>query len=597
MSVRSRLRDAGAGEMWAGQIDQSGVECVVRRVRLAPDPVLRSAALGAARTLAELEHPHLVPILAVVPTPDGLALLTEPVVGAVSLARLLTARGNLDPGEVVTVGLPIAQALAAAHAAGLVHGRLEREDILLEPTGRPVLVGLGVASLAEAARPDPIAPGAAAADVHDLATLLLESMREATGPDAAAVAVAVATALIDDPMRRPAAGDLASALARSATPLPVRFAGDAHSARQSGPPTAQTLPRIDRVDPAAAGSRDLPVDPPRDTPDPGDARPRLLAGARLDPPPDDADEPETTAPRRGVTGATAVDARELLDSLPPPPRRSTSPRRSPRATGRPSGSAPSGAPTARPGGSSPVDSLLDTPSGPGASPDSKPSAGQGATAKRPARPADGRRTPRRIGARRRRWLLPATAGVGLFAVVVAAVLLLTSPPKDQATESAGGSPRPTASAAGAAGTAPARDPTASPVANQTPEQIWRGVLAALNTARSRAFEQAQESLLAESDAPGSEAYNADVALMRQVVAQKAHTSPLRTDIVALEVREDGADRTVLRVTDRLQAYDYLDAQGKLLQHQAAREPEQHDLVLVRTQSGWRVSQTLDVTSG
>jgi len=184
--------------------------------------------------------------------------------------------------------------------------------------------------------------------------------------------------------------------------------------------------------------------------------------------------------------------------------------------------------------------------------------------------------------------------VGLFAVVVAAVLLLTSPPKKGASEPAGSAPRATAPAATGA---PGQGPTASPVANQTPEQIWRGVLAGLNTARSRAFEQAQESLLAESDAPGSDAYNADVGLIRQVVARNAHSSPLRTDIVALEVRSDGAERTVLRVTDRLQAYDYLDAKGQPLQHQPARPPAQHDLVLVRTQSGWRVSQTLDVPAG
>ncbi|WP_462202469.1 protein kinase, partial [Frankia sp. CcWB3] len=301
--MRSRLRDAGSGELWSGQFDQSGIECVVRRVRLAPDPVLRSAAVIAARALVDLEHPHLVPVVAVLPTAEGLALITEPVVGGVSLARLLAARGDLDPGEVVTIGLPIAQALAAAHAVGVVHGRLGREDILLEPNGRPVLIGLGAAALADAARPDPIPPEAASADVHDLATLLLGAMREATGPDAAAVAVAVATAMIDDPRRRPSALELAASLARSATPLPVRLAGGGEpgGAARRGPSPTETLPVIPRVDP------------------PGDPAP----------------------PDRTITGATAVDAAELLDSLPPPPRRSTrattNPRKAARGGGRGAG--------------------------------------------------------------------------------------------------------------------------------------------------------------------------------------------------------------------------------------------------------------------
>ncbi|MCL9798346.1 serine/threonine protein kinase, partial [Frankia sp. AgKG'84/4] len=162
-----------------------------------------------------------------------------------------------------------------------------------------------------------------------------------------------------------------------------------------------------------------------------------------------------------------------------------------------------------------------------------------------------------------------------------------------ADEAASTPPGPTTPAPGAA----SHDPTASPVANQSPEQIWRGVLGALNMARSRAFEQAKESLLAESDAPGSPAYNADVALMRQVVSLGAHSSPLRTVVDALEVRTDTADRTVLRITDHLDAYDYFDAGGRVVAHKDAKAPQRRDLVLVRTASGWRVSDTVPITAG
>ncbi|WP_261568500.1 serine/threonine protein kinase [Frankia gtarii] len=620
MSVRSRLRDAGSGELWAGQFDQSGVECVVRRVRLAPDPVLRSAAVAAARALAELAHPHLIAVVAVLPIAEGLALITEPVVGAISLARLLALRGDLDPGEVVTVGLPIAQALAAAHAAGIVHGRLEREDILLEPTGRPVLTGLGVAALADAARADPVPPEAASADVHDLADLLLGAMREATGPDAAAVAVAVATAMIDDPYRRPSAAELAAALARSATPLPVRLPGDGEpraARRPAGPSPTETLPRIPPVDrthaqprppgarphstaaapPGAARRPQTPAGVEPGGPGDGDGRPRLLAGARLNPGPDGTSDPRDgpgsgddvgphppgggAPPGRSASGATAVDATELLDSLPPPPRRSTPARRASRVAGR--GGAGAG-PAADAGRLSPS----KAPPGASASSGSPPATGSSGRA---GRAGTGRR-PRRTGARRRRWLLPVTAGVGLFAVVVAAVLLMRSPSQDGTSDSA--APAPQSVQPSAVGV-PARDPTASPVANQSPEQIWRAVLGELNTARSRAFEGADESLLGQSDAPGSPAYNADVALMRQVVAKGAHASALRSEILALQVRDEQPNRTVLRVTERLAAYDYLDVRGQLLVHQPAKAPQHRDLALIRTDSGWRVSETIPVT--
>ncbi|MCK9877778.1 serine/threonine protein kinase [Frankia sp. Ag45/Mut15] len=583
MSVRSRLRGAGAGELWAGQIEQSGAECVVRRVRLAPDPVLRSAALAAAELTAELSHPHLVPVIAVLPTSDGLALITEPVGGAISLARLLSARGTLDPGEVVTVGLPIAQALGAAHALGIVHGRLGPEDVLLEPTGRPVLVGLGVAALADATRAAEKFPLAAAGDVHDLATILLESMREATGPEAAAVAVAVATAMVDDAQRRPSADDLAAVLARSATPLPVRL--DLPEPEGSGAGFGA----------GGATVHDLPGRPPQ-----GDARPRLLSGARLDPPVGgagqggggdfDSDAGDSERRSRSTTGATAPLAGELLDSLPALPRRSTSPRRGSRPSGRgqPAASAAGAAATIdreRPGGDSRDAQARPAP----------PAAGP---ARREGRSGGNRRS-HHDGGRRGGWLLPTTAGVGLFVAVVAAVLLLTSPSDDGGPErgapSGSAATNPAVSGGAGAASGAARQPTASPVAGRSAEQVWRGVLGELNTARSRAFERGEEALLTGSDAPGSQAHNDDLALIRAIVSRGAHSSPLRTEILALQVRSSSSEQTVLRVTDRLGAYDFLDAGGEVVSHQNAKNPTERDLVLVHLAAGWRVSQSFTVT--
>jgi hypothetical protein len=175
--------------------------------------------------------------------------------------------------------------------------------------------------------------------------------------------------------------------------------------------------------------------------------------------------------------------------------------------------------------------------------------------------------------------------------VVAVVLLMTSPSGDGTSDTA--APAGQSASLPATGV-PVRGPTASPVANQSPEQIWRAVLGGLNIARSQAFERADEALLGQSDAPASPAYNADVTLMRQVVAQGAHASPLHSEILALQVRDDQPSRTVLRVSERLAAYDYLDARGQLLAHQPEKAPQRHDLVLVRTGSGWRVSESIPV---
>ncbi|WP_322755515.1 protein kinase domain-containing protein [Frankia sp. Cas3] len=305
--LRARVRGGGAGEVWAGRVVATGAECVVRRVRLPPDAAARDAAMRAAQVLLGLSHPHLLPVIDVVATAEGLAVVAEPVVGAISLGHLLETRDRLDPGEVVTVGLPVAQALAAAHAAGVVHGQLDPDDVLLEPNGRPVLAGVGVAGLAGAS-------ATPAVDVSDLASLLLAAMPQATGPDAAAVAVAVAPALVDDPVRRPTAEELVAALAHSATPLPVRFVNNAVTPLPlpplPPPPLPPPPPGVDdaHAEPAERGPRPGPA--ARTTPRPIRA-PRTTHGAVGASTPRASIlrtvTPRTYAPRTSTLGGPAAD--------------------------------------------------------------------------------------------------------------------------------------------------------------------------------------------------------------------------------------------------------------------------------------------------
>ncbi|MBX6389751.1 MAG: hypothetical protein IRZ08_12280, partial [Frankia sp.] len=280
------VADAGAGEVWSGTLD--GTPCVARFVPMPAEATRRVAESATAWRLVELRHPHLVPVLAVLPAAGGLAVVTATVPDAVSLARVLAARGRLEPGEVVTVGLPMAQALAAAHAAGLGHGALTPADVLLEPSGRPVLAGVGVAALAAAGENaglgEPERVVAPTTDVHDLADLLLTTMAEATGPEAAAVAVAVATALVDEPARRPSAAELAGALAHSILPRPVRLPTRPWPAPTSLlPPATPPPPPPAPPEPAggaapAGGQLAGPPEPPRAEPRPPAAAAGVVRG-------------------------------------------------------------------------------------------------------------------------------------------------------------------------------------------------------------------------------------------------------------------------------------------------------------------------------
>ncbi len=123
------------------------------------------------RALGELRHDHVVRPLGVVSTDRGPGLLGEYHAGG-SLGALVRAAGPLPVGQVVTVLVPVAQALQAQalqalHGHGVVHGDLSPGNILFSVQGRPAVGDLGSSRLlgGNAARTG--TPGFAAPELAD----------------------------------------------------------------------------------------------------------------------------------------------------------------------------------------------------------------------------------------------------------------------------------------------------------------------------------------------------------------------------------------------------------------------------------------------
>jgi serine/threonine-protein kinase len=83
-----------------------------------------------ARTRAGLSHPALLGVLESGEEGGRLFVATEPFPGG-SLARLLR-EGPLDPQRALRLLRPVADALDAAHAAGLVHRTLSADSVLMD---------------------------------------------------------------------------------------------------------------------------------------------------------------------------------------------------------------------------------------------------------------------------------------------------------------------------------------------------------------------------------------------------------------------------------------------------------------------------------
>ena len=94
-----------------------------------------------------LAHPHIVPCYDFVRAGD-VVYTVMPYIAGRSLAALLTAGRRFDPAVAVALLAPIADALAHAHAIGVVHRDVKPANILVQRgSGRPYLADFGIATL------------------------------------------------------------------------------------------------------------------------------------------------------------------------------------------------------------------------------------------------------------------------------------------------------------------------------------------------------------------------------------------------------------------------------------------------------------------
>ena len=101
------------------------------------------------RAVAALNHPNIVTIYAVEEA-DGKHFFTMELVSGETLDRLIPPRG-LPLGRFFEIAVPLAGALAAAHASGITHRDLKPENVMVTREGRVKVLDFGMAKRSDAA--------------------------------------------------------------------------------------------------------------------------------------------------------------------------------------------------------------------------------------------------------------------------------------------------------------------------------------------------------------------------------------------------------------------------------------------------------------
>ncbi|MFT2706201.1 protein kinase domain-containing protein [Clavibacter zhangzhiyongii] len=113
-------------------------------VKIVP-PAERSRGDAEALALQSVASEHVVGLRDVASLADGSLCIVQSLAARGTAAGLLTRRGGLTPGEIVTLVASILRGLGDMHEAGIAHGALDLTHVLIDATGRPVLGGLGSA--------------------------------------------------------------------------------------------------------------------------------------------------------------------------------------------------------------------------------------------------------------------------------------------------------------------------------------------------------------------------------------------------------------------------------------------------------------------
>jgi eukaryotic-like serine/threonine-protein kinase len=110
----------------------------ILRPELAQDTELAARFILEAKATASVKHPNVVQITDFGRLPDGVPFFVMELLVGHTLGEVLKAAGPLPPARAVRILRKVAGALAAAHAAGVVHRDLKPDNVFLVAASRDV---------------------------------------------------------------------------------------------------------------------------------------------------------------------------------------------------------------------------------------------------------------------------------------------------------------------------------------------------------------------------------------------------------------------------------------------------------------------------
>ena len=145
--IEEKLGKGGMGEVYRAR--DTRLDRLVA-VKILPAEVVRDADrrrrfMQEARAASAVNHPAIAQVYEIGEEGDLVYIVMEFVDG--STVRKLVAGGELDIASALEVGIQVGDALARAHAAGIVHRDIKSDNIMVSRDGHPKILDFGLAKL------------------------------------------------------------------------------------------------------------------------------------------------------------------------------------------------------------------------------------------------------------------------------------------------------------------------------------------------------------------------------------------------------------------------------------------------------------------
>jgi len=150
--VEEALGKGGMGMVYRARDTRLGrsVALKILKPEVVQDPDRRRRFIQEARAASAVNHPAIAQIYEIEESDDTTFISMEYVDG--STVRQLVERGELDLSAALEVAIQVADGLARAHEAGIVHRDIKSDNVMVSRDGHPKILDFGLAKLIDIGR-------------------------------------------------------------------------------------------------------------------------------------------------------------------------------------------------------------------------------------------------------------------------------------------------------------------------------------------------------------------------------------------------------------------------------------------------------------